>query len=909
MKQLFRRYSGLWERLTGPRLFLFYALHYTLVFALLAPLIFRGYSQAGKSFVWTTDGINQHYNRLLYISSCFRQSFKDLLSGNGWSFPLYDFRTGIVTQDLQLGLPHLLAALWPVDRMNEFYQVLVVGNYYFIGLSFSALGFYFRQKPLAVLAGALSFAFSGYGIYAGVRHPHFVVPMIWLPLLIIGTEQVLRKRPAWLLTFTVLLSLCSQWGLYFSCMQGVLVVLYALIRYLCRVERKSWRDFWAMVGRLLVWGGIGVLLGCAVAIPSLLNIMGSDRVGGNFGPSSLLYWDNYYRNFLATFLVKQGTPSAWTCLGFSVLTLPAVALLLARWKRAERDLRVMLLVLTGMLMFPAVGYVMSGFSNIANRFCFGYALLTAVILMRMLSELPKISLGRKLTALGITAAVCLAAYLLVPAKLAIAPFVYWFILAALVLGALLTALLRRHPRLLRTGLLLITCASVCLTAYTLYSPEQDNYVGSYAEDPRSWFTGSQFASLSYSTPVREDPDFFRVAASQLSGTSPLGGSFLYDLNALTGYPYYGWSGRFAQWYAELELPRYGNKHKFFAPDVQTIPLCLGGIKYLAKSEDSSTPVPYGFTLVDRVENPDRESPDLIYRNENYLPLGYTYSAYISRDRYEQLSALEKAEAMLQAAVLEQSPKALPEAALELSALQIPAERGDVSNLKWKKDGTLKLQDGGSYLELTFESLPMSETYLRVVGLDLTKGSKRNEMTVKASGNGNRSRGHFMTDNYVYTHHQKDMLLSMGWDSDSFGKARLSFPSGGTYRMEDVQIWCQPLDRVARQTAALREDRLEDVRLNPRGLTGSITLEQDKLLCLTIPWLEGWTALVDGAPAELLHVNTAYMGLELTPGTHTVELRYELAGLKPGLLLSLVGLICLIALIIYRRKHRAQEVSQ
>jgi hypothetical protein len=58
-------------------------------------------------------------------------------------------------------------------------------------------------------------------------------------------------------------------------------------------------------------------------------------------------------------------------------------------------------------------------------------------------------------------------------------------------------------------------------------------------------------------------------------------------------------------------------------------------------------------------------------------------------------------------------------------------------------------------------------------------------------------------------------------------------------------------------------------------------------------LDGWSALVDGAPALLLAVNTLMRGIPVPAGEHTVALAFSPPGLVVGLLVSLAGL-CLLA---------------
>jgi Bacterial membrane protein YfhO len=58
---------------------------------------------------------------------------------------------------------------------------------------------------------------------------------------------------------------------------------------------------------------------------------------------------------------------------------------------------------------------------------------------------------------------------------------------------------------------------------------------------------------------------------------------------------------------------------------------------------------------------------------------------------------------------------------------------------------------------------------------------------------------------------------------------------------------------------------------------------------------GWSATVDGAPAELLHADYAFRGVALAAGHHTVELRYVSRPTRHGLAASALGLVALLML--------------
>ena len=113
-----------------------------------------------------------------------------------------------------------------------------------------------------------------------------------------------------------------------------------------------------------------------------------------------------------------------------------------------------------------------------------------------------------------------------------------------------------------------------------------------------------------------------------------------------------------------------------------------------------------------------------------------------------------------------------------------------------------------------------------------------------------------------------------------------------------------MDNVDEQITNLNYEIPEGLNLSTNGFTGTFNFSQDKFLCFSIPYSSGWSAYVDGQEVELMQANSMYMGIMLTPGEQTVELKYMTPGLPIGIIRSIVGLflfICVIILNVYRKK--------
>ena len=88
------------------------------------------------------------------------------------------------------------------------------------------------------------------------------------------------------------------------------------------------------------------------------------------------------------------------------------------------------------------------------------------------------------------------------------------------------------------------------------------------------------------------------------------------------------------------------------------------------------------------------------------------------------------------------------------------------------------------------------------------------------------------------------------------------------------------------------------------VSGSITCNRDGLLYTSIPQNGSWTATVDGKPAELKLVGDCMGAVELTEGSHTVSFRYHNSALSLGWKISLVCVLVLLLIVLLKRRPYA-----
>jgi uncharacterized membrane protein YfhO len=104
------------------------------------------------------------------------------------------------------------------------------------------------------------------------------------------------------------------------------------------------------------------------------------------------------------------------------------------------------------------------------------------------------------------------------------------------------------------------------------------------------------------------------------------------------------------------------------------------------------------------------------------------------------------------------------------------------------------------------------------------------------------------------------------------------------------------DELSLDVNICKSDTLAMTSFSNNRITGSVELKEAKLLFFSIPYDKGWLCKVDNKPKELLLVNIGFMGLDLQPGKHTIELFYKPPYFGLSLFVSIAGLLVYFVII-------------
>lgn len=359
----------------------------------------------------------------------------------------------------------------------------------------------------------------------------------------------------------------------------------------------------------------------------------------------------------------------------------------------------------------------------------------------------------------------------------------------------------------------------------------------------------------------------------------------------------------------LDLLEY-NKYNYKGYDDRSALLSLANVRYFVTPSKDTAPSPYGFSYMGTYKVKGVAKYKL-YRNDYVLPLAYTYDSYVTEGNCSDMTSLEKQQAMLQSLILEEPADGFQEASLHLDNVEVPytasCSSGDVAI----KEHAFIVASPGASVTLSFNGLKNCETYLSITGLDFDNPQMYTERATMelAASNGLSKKLYYFNSTSPRTYNGRhDFTAGMGYSKKPGNAVTIKFFDTGVYSFDSIRLFCQPMDSYAGQLRALQEDTMENETVLADQVSGTVSLDKPRLLCLSIPFDEGWHAYVDGAPAKLYRANIKNMALALKAGEHTIELRYEMPMKKAGAAVSVCGFLIFAASIIWDKKRaRGKEV--
>ncbi len=921
-------FAGLLQRIklaendSPKRKILNYILVFTAAFLLISFFVYLPFWIRDKSLIWETDGLSQHYLSLMYIGQWFRELLHNIFVEHSFSVPLWDFGIGAGGDVLTtfnyygLGDPLCLLSIFVPEAYTAYlYDFLIVFRLYLAGLSFSAFCFYMKRGRFETMIGAFAYAFCGYGLYAGSRHPFFLMPMIMFPLMLVGAERILKGKSPVLFIITVFMSAFINF--YFFYMLVILTFLYVLARVLTDREMRKVKIFFKLLGKFLLFGVIGVLMACLILVPVLKVFLGNGRTDIVRGGSGLFNDLRYYSMLISRF-TTYSIPGIWSVTGFIPILLLSVFLLFKK-KGEYLYLKILFVVFTIILCVPFLARIMNGFAYASNRWIWGYAFLLSFIFVLMFKPLFALSKKEKKYLLACTA-VYLAVCILVSYSFNTSMVAQYLILCALLVIFLSAKELFTAKSQVRIkGVVAFLCLiSIIFNSLLCYSGLYSDYMDEFVNVKKAYELISESVGVQMKDEM--DEEFCRFEQYENYVRNP---SVVDKTNGVSFY----WSltdnfvGDYLKETGSVKYTDYDFQHF----NKMTVHDALFAVKYyFTKTPEQFTP--YGYEFVKTVETADGEYS--VFENKYALPLGFTYSDYMTRGEYSKLSNAEKLEALTSNILLEEEVSGYDKNTYSLTSKKLDYTVSCEKGIELK-DNKIYVDKAGAQITLTFEPTSGSELYLDFVNLNVENIYDEEEL-LKRSGRWEKMRAadklllkremlyqrdemmftfsvtsedytpvfHLATHDYQNYDGNHDFLTNLCYSDEARDTIKIKINTPGEYTFDELNVIAQPMENYVANITERAESTLENIEIEDNGFKGELDLSERKLLFISVPYSDGFKAYVDGKEVEILRANTWGMALDIEAGHHTVEFEYHTCGLLLGACVSIVGFAAFAATAIF-----------
>ena len=895
---------------------------YTLMFLLMCIVAFLPFFTEGKSFVWgagVEDGLSQHFSALAYYGEALREFFRNLLAGHP-KLVMWDMSLGYGADILStlnyyaIGDPlNLLYGFVSPKNTETMYDFMILLRMYLAGITFIMYARKMKKRSYGTVIGALVYVFSGFCFRLGLRHPFFINPMIYFPLLCLGIEKIYQRERPYVFIFAVCVSAMSNY--YFLYMLTIFAVIYAWIRFYKYTEENKIKNFFLTILKFGIYYTLGIAMAAVILLPSVIGFLGNGRYGNGVDWKSLIvYPGKYYLLFIENF-IGYGNMGSNTNAGYLPIVGIVVLFTLFSQRMKHKKYRVAFIASIIALILPIFGYAFNGFSYANNRWAFALSFIVALLTAEMY---PRLFVMSKRQQIGIGAGIIIYTVFCIIVNASGEEILKnKGIMAACGLIAVFYILLLifqrlgydTQKRIVRVSMAILLLISVGVHGYYRFDPKEYAYTQEFMDQGQAYRTLKE-DNIRMLSKVN-DPSVYRVHAE---GYRYKNYGLINHLNTISGY--YSITAKCVtdtiKGYDTLGM-QYADKYK--GVDQRLGLLSLAGVKYItvahnsqvAKDVSSKGDVPYG------VEKQSKKGNITLYKNKYALPFAYAYDSYMTEQQYEQLNGIGKEQAMLAQIILNQYPadKEIQHNEQrndpDIQTISLPETR--ISSPKGKKyaDITVPVEkDKETYLyfkNLVYHGKKNGDDNFILTGRKGTKG-------ILVTQNDVQQKIHIQSTFNPYYFGRKDYIVKINHQtSKAKEKVRLNFLSPGEYEFDDISLITVPKKDVLARLKERKENSMKQIQYEGNHFRGVYHAKKDQILCVTIPYSKGWKATVNGNRTKIYKANGMFMGIIMKKGTQSVKLDYETPGLKIGAWISLAAWIGLGIYGLYFEKYRKKLLNQ
>lgn len=833
---------------------------FTGYFFLAVLFIFFPFILRGNGLISLTDGYNQAYPVFVYS----KQFWKSILNGN---VKLFDPCVGLGEDVISYLSVHgffnpiqiILGTIFPKKMSELAYALSVIGQLYAAGITFLIyIQRYIKRRQLCI-AGAILYTLNIYSFFNGIYFPSHLFPMVTLPLLLKGVDDICKKEKKYSICMIGALAIQGMNGYYFLYMEVIITIIYFTIKEMILVKERNIKEIISLSGAMIPNGLIGIGLSSVVFVPSVYGLFSCSRAESNQMGYSLLPNGEQLQNYLQVLLVPDVYNMA--------ITIPVIVfagcigiLFTKNVDIQKKEFKYYVIIFSMLFISPLWGSIMNGFSYSSDRWFFGvYFILVASAMIYFDSNEV---LGTKVNIIIGSALVGLLAWGIFK------EFNKTKVISGIILaiGSIMLMIVLNTSQSRENKIMYFSVGSVMILGFLTFGPKVLGGCGYSANFCANGVYDEICDGIKDINIEHENEQFQREDIYDSSINASLIGN------------YYGTSEYFSM--VNKYIPEF-YEELVISPGIRDALHILRGLDGRQEILSLLSVAQY----MDFETNNNDERTSTIKENEYYLPLGFTYDSYVEQETFEQLSPMEKNSELVDSVVLENPEENKP---TDVIKNQYKNEAISFQSVKKSNNKTRIYVSFEKYLQ-AFEQR-QGEVYIRIERLhgnaDVYVGNK--ETRIKDAA-------------YLYY---------TGIEEYWFNLTEIKQDTGGYYfdinidgetdfDATKLSIYWHPINYTG--VSERQKHVMKDVQIDNNTITGTINCSNDEYLFLSVPFSSGWTAYVDGEKTDVLRANIGFMAISLKSGEHNIELKYVTPGIRVGSFCSIISLAAIAIIYILNKK--------
>ncbi|MCF0103828.1 MAG: YfhO family protein [Eggerthellaceae bacterium] len=849
-----------------------------------------------RLFLWKVDGLEQQYPFFILFGKWLRELLTNLASFN-FTIPMWTEYVGYGAEYLFLvfscfGNPINLLAVFATEDTAEFLLYLTVPlTLYLSGLSFIVLCHYFKFEKFYIFFAALTYCFAGYSFIA-FSQIFMLYPLVLSPLTVLGLEKIFKEKKY--LLFTVVMILNFGYSVEHSFNVFLLTVLYFLVRSFIPEEPFRFKDFILRVFKIFLFAFFAFIIASPLLNPQIGGILMNSRLGLD-RPFDPFYPSPYYSKSVGLYLsVVQVGPDCYS--GFFAIFILCLFVMLFRKKKdkSTKRLLVFFLILTIFMLIPIFGRIFNGFAYANNRWIWAYTLLVSFINAKEGRNIWDFVRANKHKSFVFT--LVIIAILVFPSflstELSAQEFVFKILSYLTLLVLLIAFLFINNKTLLRTtafGILVVVIAFNCyvVSSSALQGWEHNVVIG------------------------QANDEVIKQTQASISNEKRSGNcKFDYFISApLRNYNQVNYT-KASSFYNSFYNPYIDNLHNALgltSADINFGYSCLEGrtpLDLLCGITNLVTPKANSANPLIWEEDTISSSCSNLYKSKFDFPKIFTYKDSISEKDFYKQDFTERQALLLDKLVVENDADSTVDPDVTY-VNNLPFElisSGDSNIEIYENKIITKEKNAAVYISTDIPA--GSDAYLNIKNIECVNpdptGRETLNFVLGVNSDNSKTRIYGRNAAHQLSSGKKDWSAHLGYSENARRSIVLNFSTAGIYNFDKISVNTTNLKMEQECIEKICTNAAQDIMETQNGFSCKVaTSVYSKYLFFSIPYSDTWKAKVDGQIQELKRANIGFMYLQLEPGQHNIELRYQTPWLDISTIISVTAiLISIVALMVY-----------